>query len=85
MKLLEDIRKVVPEYSKQLDDAFNDLLPTKGQVRSPNGLVHAVIGDHTYCDIQWAAYSRKEGRTLKVVSWEPCEDAVTCLECLVES
>jgi hypothetical protein len=82
----EDIRVVAPkEWVKHLDDAFTHQLPTRGSVKSPNGLVHAIIGDYTYCDIQWCAYSRKEERNLRVVGWETGDAPITCLECLVES
>lgn len=82
---IEDVRKVAPTFAKQLDDAFMEQLPFRGQVRSPNGLVHTIIGNYTACDIQWAAHSRKYERDLPVVGWKPCPDAPSCLECVVES
>lgn len=84
--MVDDLRRFAPkDWVQHLDDAYAQQLPTRGSVRSPNGLVHEIIGEHTLCDIKWAAYSRKEQRVLKVMGWEPCEDAVTCLECVVES
>ena len=71
-----------PSWRKQLNDALMMQLPVRGQVRSPDGLVHEIIGDHTHCDVQWAAYSRKEERSLSVVGWTVVDDAVTCLGCV---
>ncbi len=83
--MVEDIRQLAPKgWVGEFDEAMAGQLPTRGHVRSPNGLVHEIIGDFTYCDIQWAAFSKKQGKSLRVIGWEPCDDKVSCLECLVE-
>jgi hypothetical protein len=81
---LEDIRRVAPEWAAAAGVAKARQLPTKGSVRSPNGIVHEIVGDYTICNIQWAAYSKREGMSLRAIGWEPCDGHVTCLECIVD-
>ncbi len=81
----EDIRRLAPDFAHAVGAALARQLPVKGSVRSPNGLVHEIIGDYTVCHIQWAAYSSRQGMSIKVVDWEPCPDAPSCLECVVDA
>ncbi len=46
-----------------LDQAHEGLLPTEGLIHGPDGLVHVIIGDFTYCDNEWALdhYTLRDG------------------------
>jgi hypothetical protein len=59
------------------------VLPTSGSVRSPDGVVHEIVGDLTWCEQTWASV-RDARRPLAEVEagWVLDASPVTCMQCL---
>ena len=68
-------------FTVLLDLAREGLLPTGGPIQSPDGVVHMIIGDFTYCDHEWSLdhYTMRKNWRLLDANVAP-----TCFVCAQE-
>lgn len=73
---------------KLIDTLFGErwvgppVLPTAGSVRSPDGVVHEIIGDLTWCERTWASIREYHQLAEIEEGWVLDSSPVTCVNCL---
>lgn len=75
---------VSPEWREKYETAAN--VPIAGTVREhATGVVHAILGDYTECDLDWRSSFEWDGRLRRGARWIIVDAPITCVRCIYEA